>query len=333
MSSEIKDELTSESIEPSSSAESKPAESKPAESKLVESEPVESKNDQSETNKPTVSSDITESSEPTETSKPAHTHTFSAATCTTPAKCSCGVTHGSATGHKYIKGVCSKCSEKDPTFKEKWTYENGGYDYIIKTNGAERIKINIDKSFLPPEIEKDEYGYDKRYIDRYNFFASDNYIFFCQKISCEYIQEKEKPGDVNSAMPIYEYFCKINKNGTGYTEIGVPNDNFGHKLLLGYHNQYAYCMLGPQWAPYGEIYRIKIDDSLNNFSTQSKLVFSGENLFNDNFGDIINSRIDDDWIFYSYICNIDDKNYKLDCKIKLDGTQCAMIKKTEIVDK
>ena len=43
----------------------------------------------------------------------AHTHSFSNATCTAPAKCSCGATNGSALGHNYSNATCTsakKCS-------------------------------------------------------------------------------------------------------------------------------------------------------------------------------------------------------------------------------
>lgn len=42
-----------------------------------------------------------------------HTHYYDGATCTSPAKCSCGATQGSALGHRYSKATCTeaaKCS-------------------------------------------------------------------------------------------------------------------------------------------------------------------------------------------------------------------------------
>lgn len=57
-----------------------------------------------------------EISKPTATTKPntpSHTHSYSGATCTAPAKCSCGATSGSALGHSYNNATCTepkKCS-------------------------------------------------------------------------------------------------------------------------------------------------------------------------------------------------------------------------------
>lgn len=38
-----------------------------------------------------------------------HTHSFSSATCTEPARCSCGATNGNPLGHNYSNGACSNC--------------------------------------------------------------------------------------------------------------------------------------------------------------------------------------------------------------------------------
>lgn len=50
---------------------------------------------------------------------PTHTHTYSDATCTLPATCSCGATNGDALGHDYIDATCinpktcSRCNETE----------------------------------------------------------------------------------------------------------------------------------------------------------------------------------------------------------------------------
>ena len=76
----------------------------------------------------------TSASTPTE-APPAHSHSFSAATCTAPQKCSCGATNGSALGHNYVNGVCSRCKAKDPNFVSytSVTQKNGRWtlQYVI----------------------------------------------------------------------------------------------------------------------------------------------------------------------------------------------------------
>ncbi len=67
------------------------------------------------------SSKPTESQKP-ETSKPAHSHSYSNANCITPATCSCGATNGSALGHSFSNGSCSRCGANDPNFVKKTTY-------------------------------------------------------------------------------------------------------------------------------------------------------------------------------------------------------------------
>lgn len=73
----------------------------------------------------------------TVSSAPAHTHSYAAATCTEPKKCSCGAVEGKALGHNYKDGVCTRCKAKDPNFKTtsvlnkqgKWTLK-----YLKKRN-------------------------------------------------------------------------------------------------------------------------------------------------------------------------------------------------------
>ena len=60
------------------------------------------------------------------TTEPPHTHSYSSATCTTPATCSCGATQGSANGHNYTNGKCSVCGTKDPNYNE--------ITYVLNTN-------------------------------------------------------------------------------------------------------------------------------------------------------------------------------------------------------
>lgn len=57
-----------------------------------------------------------------ETSGSALGHSWSNATCTTPQKCSrCGETSGGALGHQYASGYCIRCNEKDPNYVEYGT--------------------------------------------------------------------------------------------------------------------------------------------------------------------------------------------------------------------
>ena len=63
----------------------------------------------------------------------AHTHSYSAATCTTPKTCTgCGSAEGSALGHGFANGVCSRCGAKDPSFATEqmvWIPTKGGTKY------------------------------------------------------------------------------------------------------------------------------------------------------------------------------------------------------------
>ena len=124
----------------------------------------------------TESSDNQNSSEATlnnnqSSSKPAHTHSFSAATCTEPKKCSCGAVEGTALGHDYKDGVCTRCKAKDPNYKPtsvlqkqgKWTlqYLNGKQLYSVVITvckpGQNSATVGIGDllTTLPPEMQED----------------------------------------------------------------------------------------------------------------------------------------------------------------------------------
>lgn len=69
------------------------------------------------TSKPTESSKPTNTSKPIDTSgKPStleHTHSYSAATCKEPQKCSCGAIQGDIIDHKFQSGKCIYCQLED----------------------------------------------------------------------------------------------------------------------------------------------------------------------------------------------------------------------------
>lgn len=59
----------------------------------------------------TTKAPTTTTKAPTTTTKPVHTHSFSAATCTTPKKCSCGATEGSTVNHVVEGTTCKWCKQ------------------------------------------------------------------------------------------------------------------------------------------------------------------------------------------------------------------------------
>ena len=67
---------------------------------------------------PKPSSTPKPSSSPKPASSSTHNHSYSAATCTQPQKCSCGATIGSALGHNYSGKYCTRCGAKNPNYVE-----------------------------------------------------------------------------------------------------------------------------------------------------------------------------------------------------------------------
>lgn len=89
-------------------------------------------------NEETSSTNITTSTEPQSTASQTHKHSYSAATCTEPKKCSCGATEGKALGHKYSNGTCTVCGAKDPNFVS--------YTSVKNKTGSWNLKFLVGKT-------------------------------------------------------------------------------------------------------------------------------------------------------------------------------------------
>ena len=78
-------------------------------------------------------------------SQPTHTHSYSSATCLNPPVCSCGAVGGTALGHSYNEGTCSRCGAKDPNFSyTPATQKNGRWTTKYLYNDILHIgKIDI----------------------------------------------------------------------------------------------------------------------------------------------------------------------------------------------
>lgn len=95
-------------------------------------------------------------------STPAHTHNFSNATCTAPAKCSCGATKESALGHKWQEATCqapktcSVCKQTEGNKAEhivegttcKWCKQ------VVAVN-PNKLDANIEYTHLGPRFYRE----------------------------------------------------------------------------------------------------------------------------------------------------------------------------------
>lgn len=69
---------------------------------------VTSNTEETNENESTQTQTQTNQSKPTNTTnQPTHTHSYSNATCTSPKKCSCGATAGTALGHQFSSATCT----------------------------------------------------------------------------------------------------------------------------------------------------------------------------------------------------------------------------------
>ncbi len=100
----------------------------------------------------------------TKPNTPTHTHSYSGATCTTPAKCSCGATSGSALGHSYSNGKCTRCSFTDINYVK--TY-NANETWIV--DGQWEITVHSAKKHYMCNEYSDHNGMAECVIITYSY--------------------------------------------------------------------------------------------------------------------------------------------------------------------
>ena len=154
-----------------------------------------------ENSKPTTTHKPTESSKPVESSKPTHTHSYSDATCTAPAKCSCGATKGSALGHKWQDATC----ESPKTCSVCKTTEGGTIQHFFDDEG----KCVWCKQILPiaPEnIKSREYNIYKPSVENFVLNFASSIAGYGEYAPCEFVH-----GTAECDKDVY-----IHYNGNGY---------------------------------------------------------------------------------------------------------------------
>ncbi len=88
-----------------------------------------------------------------DTSKTTHTHSYSKATCTEPARCSCGAISGGALGHKWQEATCTApktCSVCKATEGKIGTHvlENGICRFCKQTTVVSPKGLDISKTYM-----------------------------------------------------------------------------------------------------------------------------------------------------------------------------------------
>lgn len=155
----------------------------------------ESSSDTANSEDETSSTTSTQNNIPTSSPNANHTHSFGTATCTEPAKCSCGATKGNPAGHKWTDATCKKaktCSACGAT-------EGGLGEHSFK-NGTCSVCGAAD-SINP----KDNLTYDKDYVGKVYFddgpgikmapgvnFTKDGDSYICVVLSVTYNKEPEE---------------------------------------------------------------------------------------------------------------------------------------------
>lgn len=152
-STDTNDTQTSETDSDESSSDTEtPSNSTPT-TNTETSKPTTNDKDNTTSSKPSDTTSKPTTSNPTEISTSKHTHNYSAATCTTPRKCSCGATDGSALGHKWIGATCKVpktcgvCNIKEGNVSEH-VIENGLCKFCKETIVVLPENLDVTKTYV-----------------------------------------------------------------------------------------------------------------------------------------------------------------------------------------
>ena len=165
------------------------------------------------------------------TSQPTHTHSFSSATCTSPKKCACGATEGSALGHQFSSATCTTpktCSRCGIT-------EGNSLGHNYKDGICSVCNAVDEQKYIDAQID----AADKAFKDytKYNDAL---------KIIKAALQKYPQNENLKLKRDYYQNFepvnlCDLNpyKNSYAYISNGSSSDNFG--------NWYEECVYKPYY--------------------------------------------------------------------------------------
>lgn len=174
VTSENEKSETTEVTKPETSTETKPEETsstvsnveKPATSTTSEtSSTTSSKPSTPEVEKPVSSTTTQETSKPSSqpVEEPVHNHSFSKATCTTPATCiSCGATQGTPTNHNFYNGICTTCGTTDPSYVAPHNCNKDGHIW-----GESYTKVETESTEIIDVHDIAGNGYDYTMAQKY----------------------------------------------------------------------------------------------------------------------------------------------------------------------
>ncbi len=200
-------------------------------------------------------------------------HKYSDATCTAASKCTlCGAIKGTALGHSYSAGKCSRCAAIDSSYA---TYSGGGKDSIIRTTaGGKTTTLKIDISKANERLQNISFfGEDPSMEISYSkFFEVDGWLFFAQTINLKYTVNGSKQ-DI-----IVEEVFKIKIDGTSQTALITTQETEEKGVIIpeifGFDGGNVYYVLENEDEGTCEIYKAPVSTNLTNLIAQGKKIAS-----------------------------------------------------------
>lgn len=194
----------------------------------------QSKDTPSSTTSKPITTTKPETSKPSTTTKPStptHTHSYSNATCTEPAKCSCGATNGSALGHSYDKGLCQRCNEKDQNYKPPIQKIDINTPVTLTAKGKTSAKGVGDVEITVLGFEKTTWKAEEKFYDFDDLSATEEIGML--KLIVKNISYINNDSSLEYSIEFEEILQTVDKYGVALNSINSGND-YGsfHTALL-----------------------------------------------------------------------------------------------------
>jgi len=263
------------------------------ESSIPETSSVETESSDDKLTDSALNSVLGSASSENESSKAECAHKFSAATCTAAAKCTlCGFTNGTALGHSYSAGKCSRCGAADKNYA---TYKSGGKNSIVLTRDGKTTTLKIDTSAADERLQNISSfaSSPSMNITYEHFLEVEGWLYFAQSIAITYTYNNTAY-DVN-----VDEIYKIKTDGTNQTKIATfqetEDKGIGVSEVFGFEGNNIYYVVENEDEGICSIYKATVSSGLTNLITGGKKLTDAYN----DYATIFDCSIKDGYLYFS----------------------------------
>lgn len=145
-----------------------------------------------------------------------HVHSYSSATCTEPAKCSCGVTNGNALGHKWKNATCQTpksctvCGVKEGNKSKHSMNGQGVCNTCGKDVFLEFVKENVSLNLIVPSVgASNNYYCEVKFVNHTGYNMTLSRFVTANGKMCDNSQAKDYTLETDYSVKISFYRATI----------------------------------------------------------------------------------------------------------------------------